>query len=116
MYRAAIAVRPLARASVVRASPMAMARFAQPIAVRSYAAAAGLSKDQISERVLEVMKTFEKVDGGKVGLCVMLCDGDRSTRIAGKVGRIGEEENRLKLFAQAMATVMAMECLWTMDV
>jgi NADH dehydrogenase (ubiquinone) 1 alpha/beta subcomplex 1 len=36
-------------------------------AVRGYAASAGLSKDDISSRVLEVMKTFEKVDGGKVG-------------------------------------------------
>lgn len=68
MYRAAFALRPLARAAIMRAAPAPMARLAQPIAIRSYAAAAGLSKDQISERVMEVMKTFEKVDGGKVGL------------------------------------------------
>ncbi len=34
---------------------------------RGYAAAAGLSKEDISSRVMDVMKTFEKVDGGKVG-------------------------------------------------
>jgi NADH dehydrogenase (ubiquinone) 1 alpha/beta subcomplex 1 len=37
------------------------------LSARGYAASAGLSKDDISSRVLEVMKTFEKVDGGKVG-------------------------------------------------
>ena len=71
MYRAALALRPMARSAIMRAAPAPMARLAQPIAIRSYAAAAGLSKDQISERVLEVMKTFEKVDGGKVGLLVL---------------------------------------------
>lgn len=71
MYRAALALRPMARSAIMRAAPAPIARLAQPIAIRSYAAAAGLSKDQISERVLEVMKTFEKVDGGKVGLLVL---------------------------------------------
>ncbi|KAF8728480.1 Cytochrome P450, partial [Rhizoctonia solani] len=35
-------------------------------AVRSYAAAAGLSKDDIQVRVLDVLKTFEKVDPAKL--------------------------------------------------
>lgn len=52
------AVRPIA-ASALRPAPIAFSR--------TYAAAAGLSKDDISSRVLEVMKSFEKVDGGKVG-------------------------------------------------
>ncbi|WRT67966.1 acyl carrier protein [Kwoniella shivajii] len=33
---------------------------------RSYAAAAGLSKDDISSRVLDVLKSFEKVDSTKL--------------------------------------------------
>jgi NADH dehydrogenase (ubiquinone) 1 alpha/beta subcomplex 1 len=37
------------------------------LAQRGYADAAGLSKSDIEGRVMEVMKTFEKVDGGKVG-------------------------------------------------
>jgi hypothetical protein len=39
---------------------------ASPVGVRGYAAAAGISKEDIQSRVLDVMKTFEKVDGGKV--------------------------------------------------
>jgi hypothetical protein len=56
-----VASAPLLRPTIVAA--------ARPIALtltRGYAASAGLSKDDISSRVLEVMKTFEKVDGGKV--------------------------------------------------
>ncbi|CAD6566345.1 MAG: hypothetical protein TREMPRED_002491 [Tremellales sp. Tagirdzhanova-0007] len=33
---------------------------------RGYAASAGLDKSDISARVMDVMKTFEKVDGGKL--------------------------------------------------
>nr|XP_018262166.1 acyl carrier protein [Kwoniella dejecticola CBS 10117]OBR84324.1 acyl carrier protein [Kwoniella dejecticola CBS 10117] len=33
---------------------------------RGYAAAAGLSKDDITSRVLDVLKSFEKVDGTKL--------------------------------------------------
>lgn len=33
---------------------------------RSYSAAAGLGKEQIQERILDVLKSFEKVDGAKV--------------------------------------------------
>jgi hypothetical protein len=56
-----VASAPLLRPTIVAA--------ARPVALtltRGYAASAGLSKDDISSRVLEVMKTFEKVDGGKV--------------------------------------------------
>jgi hypothetical protein len=48
------------------------------LAQRGYADAAGLSKSDIEGRVMEVMKTFEKVDGGKVGSWVgfgWLCGG-----------------------------------------
>lgn len=57
-----VAAAPLARPTLSLARPTL-------VAVRGYAASAGLSKDDISSRVLEVMKTFEKVDGGKVGFC-----------------------------------------------
>ena len=67
MFRAAIpAFRAVARSSVIAARPVAQT---QRIAgQRWYAASAGLDKDQITSRVLEVLKGFEKVDGGKVSL------------------------------------------------
>ena len=64
-----------AAASLVRArAPMALAR---PVAraaivtprfapVRFYAASAGLSKSDIETRIVDVLKTFEKVDPSKV--------------------------------------------------
>lgn len=55
-----IATTPLIRPALTFARPTLT------LASRGYAASAGLSKDDISSRVLEVMKTFEKVDGGKV--------------------------------------------------
>ena len=60
---------PLAAAPLRRSPVLALQASATLSAKRSYAAAAGLSKDDIQSRVLEVMKTFEKVDGGKVGHC-----------------------------------------------
>lgn len=57
-----IATTPLIRPALTFARPTLT------LASRGYAASAGLSKDDISSRVLEVMKTFEKVDGGKVCL------------------------------------------------
>ncbi|KAI9634685.1 acyl carrier protein-like protein [Dioszegia hungarica] len=66
MFRAAL---PALRSALPSARPSAFAaaaRFQQPIAVRTYAAAAGLSRSDIESRVMEVMKTFEKVDGGKL--------------------------------------------------
>ncbi|KAJ1029943.1 hypothetical protein NDA16_000857 [Ustilago loliicola] len=67
-----------AAASLVRArAPLAIARQAAPVAraavvtprfapVRFYAASAGLSKPDIETRILDVLKTFEKVDPSKV--------------------------------------------------
>ncbi|KAJ9108161.1 hypothetical protein QFC20_003522 [Naganishia adeliensis] len=65
MFRAAIpAFRAVARSSVIAARPVAQT---QRIAgQRWYAASAGLDKEQITSRVLEVLKGFEKVDGGKL--------------------------------------------------
>ena len=37
---------------------------------RTYASGAGLDKDTITARVLELLKSFEKVDGGKVGVVI----------------------------------------------
>ncbi|OCF46020.1 acyl carrier protein [Kwoniella heveanensis CBS 569] len=69
MYRTV----PLLRSLRAAASPVVLARAALPTAVarpafqyRGYAAAAGLSKEDITSRVLDVLKSFEKVDGGKL--------------------------------------------------
>lgn len=67
-----------AAASLVRArAPLAVARQALPAAraavvaprftpVRFYAASSGLSKSDIESRIVDVLKTFEKVDPSKV--------------------------------------------------
>ena len=68
MFRSVILRAPLRAATFAATRPSAAIRPA-PIALalaRGYAASAGLAKDDISSRVMEVMKTFEKVDGGKV--------------------------------------------------
>lgn len=67
MFRSVTALRAPLSAAIARPAAVAFARPAPVLLARGYAAAAGLSKDDISSRVLEVMKTFEKVDGGKVG-------------------------------------------------
>jgi hypothetical protein len=71
MFRTAIAKAApsfrVASAPLIRPT-LSFARPALTLSARGYAASAGLSKDDISSRVLEVMKTFEKVDGGKVCL------------------------------------------------
>jgi NADH dehydrogenase (ubiquinone) 1 alpha/beta subcomplex 1 len=60
-------------ARVVPMSARAMA-FTRPAFVyRSYSAAAGLTKDDIQSRVMEVMKSFEKVNPSKVS-GVSYCD------------------------------------------
>ena len=81
MYRAAL---PVLRVLPSRTStiapillrPQAQTLLRAPISLtwRGYAASSGLSKDDISNRVMDVMKTFEKVDGGKVGLFSDLLD------------------------------------------
>ena len=45
----------------------AIALPARPQAIRFYAASSGLNKDDITKRVMDVLKEFEKVDGVKVG-------------------------------------------------
>lgn len=62
MNRFAAALRPLARAaSVARPAPLA------PAAVRFFSAAQTfLDRSEVSDRVLGVVKNFEKVDGDKV--------------------------------------------------
>lgn len=72
MFRSAIlrSQLPAFRSAALASVRPAVARPTPVFLSRGYAAAAGLSKDDISSRVLEVMKSFEKVDGGKVGPCV----------------------------------------------
>jgi hypothetical protein len=55
--------RPALQAHLARPAPQVLRSGAS---LRFYAASAGLSKEQIQERVLEVLKTFEKVDPAKV--------------------------------------------------
>lgn len=69
MFRSAIpTLRVVSRSALASARPAPLAFARQPIVARTYAAAAGLKRSDIEERVMEVMKTFEKVDGGKVRL------------------------------------------------
>ncbi|KAI0094755.1 acyl carrier protein [Irpex rosettiformis] len=59
-----LAVRSVARPRIaVAALPSARGRILQSA---SYAAAAGLSKEQVTSRVLDVLKGFEKVDQTKL--------------------------------------------------
>lgn len=46
--------------------PQPLAFSLKPLAARGYAAAAGLSKDDITVRILDVLKSFEKVDSSKL--------------------------------------------------
>nr|XP_019045427.1 acyl carrier protein [Kwoniella bestiolae CBS 10118]OCF24357.1 acyl carrier protein [Kwoniella bestiolae CBS 10118] len=55
-------LRPQLRSTAVRAIKPQKVVFQY----RSYAAAAGLSKDDITSRVLDVLKSFEKVDSTKL--------------------------------------------------
>ena len=52
---------------LARPSPLAPPKVLGPVsAARAYASESGLSREAISERVMEVMKSFEKVNGSKV--------------------------------------------------
>ena len=65
-FRSVFNVARTARVAPVAASARSVA-FARPAFVyRSYSAATGLSKDDIQTRVLDVIKSFEKVDPTKV--------------------------------------------------
>ncbi|QRV83606.1 acyl carrier protein, mitochondrial [Ceratobasidium sp. AG-Ba] len=57
----------VARATSVRRTA-AIAPLRPAFAWRSYSAATGLSKDDIQTRVVDVLKTFEKVDPAKLTL------------------------------------------------
>lgn len=58
-------VRP--RAAIVSPRTLAVPAFRSRIPqFAAYSAAAGLSKEQITSRVLDVLNGFEKVDGSKV--------------------------------------------------
>lgn len=59
-----LAARSVARPSL--AATALPARNALRMQIARYSAPAGLSKDQITTRVLDVLKGFEKVDQGKV--------------------------------------------------
>nr|XP_031864376.1 acyl carrier protein [Kwoniella shandongensis]KAA5531448.1 acyl carrier protein [Kwoniella shandongensis] len=73
MYRSLPVLRSALPSTLRTTTPLLLARPSQSITKivaapisRSYAASAGLSKDDISSRVLDVLKSFEKVDGGKL--------------------------------------------------
>ena len=59
---------------------LALAARAQYVSRAQFSAAAGLSKEDITTRVLDVLKSFEKVDGSKVSTvnsyCVCRSNGD----------------------------------------
>ncbi|KAI3475874.1 hypothetical protein L1887_62688 [Cichorium endivia] len=61
-------VRARAPLALARAAPVARAAAVAPrfTPVRFYAASAGLSKSDIESRIVDVLKTFEKVDPSKV--------------------------------------------------
>jgi NADH dehydrogenase (ubiquinone) 1 alpha/beta subcomplex 1 len=71
MFRAAIPTfRAIARSTTAAAAVRPQAAQRIVLGQRWYAASAGLDKEQITSRVLEVLKGFEKVDGGKVSCAV----------------------------------------------
>ena len=61
-----LAVRNVARPRAVFAAPAARLVRSRILQRASYSAAAGLDKEQITARVLEVLKGFEKVNQEKV--------------------------------------------------
>lgn len=72
----------LRQTAPVALRPQPLALTLRPLAARGYAAAAGLSKDDITVRILDVLKSFEKVDSSKVR-------GDAfSDRLAGGQGGV----------------------------
>ncbi|TFK57167.1 acyl carrier protein [Heliocybe sulcata] len=66
MSFARFALRTASRASYPRVSLTVANRWSRLPPRSSFSAAAGLSKDQIESRVLEVLKGFEKVDPSKL--------------------------------------------------
>ena len=84
---------PIARSNIVARSVVFPSR--QQLAfqgVRCYAASAGLSKDEVQGRILDLLKNFDKVCGGNG--CIWLMDMQQLTRMtqvtdASKVHRLG---------------------------
>ena len=68
----------------------AIALPARPQAIRFYAASSGLNKDDITKRVMDVLKEFEKVDGVKVSgtRCLMMESWDSIREREIELGRI----------------------------
>ncbi|KZT30497.1 acyl carrier protein [Neolentinus lepideus HHB14362 ss-1] len=67
MSFAHFALRTASRASYPRVSLTIANRWSRLPPRANFSAAAGLSKDQIESRVLDVLKGFEKVDPAKLG-------------------------------------------------
>jgi hypothetical protein len=68
LYKMLRAILPTLRTALPRpVVARAIALPARPQAIRFYAASSGLNKDDITKRVMDVLKEFEKVDGVKVG-------------------------------------------------
>ena len=57
----------------VVASRLALAARSRIVPRAAFSAAAGLSKEDITTRVLDVLKSFEKVDGSKVSTTNLSC-------------------------------------------
>ena len=57
--------RPVARSSFVQPKQMNPSVYFQ--AVRCYAASAGLSKDEVTGRIMDLLKNFDKVNGYATG-------------------------------------------------
>lgn len=67
-----LAVRNVARPRVAFATPVALATRGRILQSASYSAAAGLSQEQITARVLDVLKGFEKVKQDKVNRSIVI--------------------------------------------
>jgi hypothetical protein len=61
--------RPVARSSFVQPKQITPSVYFQ--AVRCYAASAGLSQDEVTGRIMDLLKNFDKVTGMRLGQWVM---------------------------------------------
>jgi len=78
LYKMLRAILPTLRTALPRPIvARAIALPARPQAVRFYAASSGLNKDDITKRVMDVLKEFEKVDGVKVSIQTICLAGPR---------------------------------------
>lgn len=74
MFR--VALKSISRSAIPKTAPVAarqsliqptgLARSSAVVAQRTYASGGGLSRSEIESRVLDILKSFEKVNGGKV--------------------------------------------------